>query len=140
MRKYDLLRWNLFSSKLADVKAKILNMQANGTVPYGPTQILVPVPATQYFKATSTGITYARSLYRPVPATAPTGTTSVSWGATINATYVANTQPTGTSYGGISSTGTGLAAEYMTGTGKELLPIPQTTIDTDPNLKQNSGY
>jgi hypothetical protein len=140
IRKYDLLRWNLFSSKLADVKAKILNMQANGTVPYGPTQVLVPVPATQYFKATSTGITYARSLYRTTPATAPTGTTSVSWGATINATYVANTRPTGTSYSGVASTGTGLAAEYVAGTGKELLPIPQTTIDTDPNLKQNSGY
>ena len=40
----------------------------------------------------------------------------------------------------IISGGTGLAAEYAPGKGKELLPIPQTTLDTDAALKQNSGY
>lgn len=56
---------------------------------------------------------------------------------------MSNQQPSGTS-GTIGTTvtmsaGNGLAAEYAPGLGKELLPIPQTTLDTDPALKQNAG-
>ncbi len=40
----------------------------------------------------------------------------------------------------VASTGSGMAAEFVPGQGRELLPIPQTTLDTDPALKQNSGY
>ncbi|WP_151089097.1 RagB/SusD family nutrient uptake outer membrane protein [Hymenobacter baengnokdamensis] len=139
IRKYDLLRWNLFTSKLADVKAKIAQMQA-GTVPYGPSQITVTIPATIYFKPVTGGLQFARSFYAAAPATAPAGTTSASWGASITTSYVANTQPSGSSYMGSPSTGTGLAAEYVPSAGKELLPIPQSTIDVDPALTQNSGY
>jgi hypothetical protein len=76
----------------------------------------------------------------------------VNWRLAIDGTYVANLQPNGTvvpistTTGGtttttnVNSTGTGMAAEYIAGLGKELLPIPQTTLDTDPALKQNFGY
>ncbi len=137
IRKYDLLRWNLLATKLADVKARILAMQT-GAAPYAN------VPQTLYFKVVNNVLQYQRSLYRPAPATAPTGTTAVAWASTINPTYVANTRPAGVTYtfnGTVAaSTGQGLAAEYVPGQGKELLPIPQSTIDTDPALKQNAGY
>jgi len=139
IRKYDLLRWNLFASKLAEVKAKIAQIQG-GSVPYGTAQVTVPVPATIYVKAVTGGLQFQRSFYKTAPTTTPTGSTSVNWAASINAAYVANTQPSGTSYLGSPSTGTGLAAEYVEKAGKELLPIPQSTIDVDPALKQNSGY
>lgn len=40
----------------------------------------------------------------------------------------------------LTSTAAGLAAEYVPGKGKELLPIPQSTISSDPALVQNFGY
>ena len=75
---------------------------------------------------------------------APTGTTRVNWRLAIDAAYVGNLQPNGTAVNvsgtTVNSVGSGMAAEYLPGLGKELLPIPQTTLDTDPALKQNFGY
>ena len=143
IRKYDLLRWNLLATKLADVKAKIAAIQ-QGTVPYSTGAKSVPVPQTLYYKVVSGVLQFQRSFYRPAPAATPTGTTSMTWASVINPTYVANTMPAGATYTAsgstAASTGTGLAAEYVPGQGKELLPIPQSTLDTDPALKQNAGY
>jgi hypothetical protein len=147
IRKYDLLRWNLLADKLAATKAS-LNLLRQNLPPYQN------VPQYQYYRVVSGVIQWQRSFYRPSPAntTAPTGTTRVNWRQGIDNTYVANLQPNGTvvpfttTTGGttttvtVNSTGAGLAAEYVTGQGKELLPIPQTTLDTDPVLKQNFGY
>ncbi len=143
IRKYDLLRWNLLATKLADVKTKIAAIQ-QGTVPYSTGATSVKVPQTLYYKVVNGVLQFQRSFYKAAPATAPTGTTSLAWASVINPTYVANTMPAGATYTfngtAAASTGTGLAAEYVAGQGKELLPIPQSTIDTDPALKQNSGY
>jgi hypothetical protein len=147
IRKYDLLRWNLLADKLAATKAS-LNLLRQNLPPYQN------VPQYQYYRVVSGVIQWQRSFYRPSPAntTAPTGTTRVNWRQGIDNTYVANLQPNGTvvpfttTSGGttttvtVNSTGAGLAAEYVTGQGKELLPVPQTTLDTDPALKQNFGY
>jgi hypothetical protein len=147
VRKYDLLRWNLLADKLASTKAS-LNLLRAGTAPYQN------VPQYQYYRVVSGQVQWTRSFYRPSPAnaTAPSGTTRVNWRQSVDNTYVANLQPNGTAVpfttttGGVTttvtvnSTGAGLAAEYVTGQGKELLPIPQTTLDTDPMLKQNFGY
>jgi len=147
IRKYDLLRWNLLADKIATTKAN-LNLLRQNLPPYQN------VPQYQYFRVVSGVVQWQRSFYRPSPAntTAPTGTTRVNWRQGIDNTYVANLQPNGTvvpftsTTGGVTttvtvnSTGAGLAAEYVTGQGKELLPIPQTTLDTDPALKQNFGY
>ena len=139
IRKYDLLRWNLLASKLSDTKAA-LNLMRQGLAPYQN------VPQYQYYRVVNGAIQWTRSFYRssPATATAPTGTTRVNWRLSIDAAYVGNLQPNGiaVNVGGtnVNSVGSGMAAEYVSGAGKELLPIPQTTLDTDPALKQNFGY
>lgn len=147
VRKYDLLRWNLLADKIAATKAN-LNLLRQGVAPYQN------VPQYQYYRIVSGVVQWQRSFYRPSPANpaAPSGTTRVNWRQGIDNTYVANLQPNGTvvpfttTSGGttttvnVNSTGAGMAAEYVPGQGKELLPIPQTTLDTDPALKQNFGY
>jgi starch-binding outer membrane protein, SusD/RagB family len=142
IRKYDLLRWNLFEAKLAEAKANLEKLAKN-QAPYQN------VPQYLYFRTPAAGpVQWARSFYRPAPATAPTGTTRVNWREAINAAYLANLRPTGTSVSltiGTTTTtatsqGTGLAAEYVPNQGKELLPIPSSTLVSDPALVQNKGY
>ena len=140
IRKYDLLRWNLLDAKLSEVKANIEKM-ANRQAPYQN------VPQYMYYRTPAAGnVQWTRSFYRPSPAntTAPSGTVRVNWRQAIDAMYVANTRPSGRSVTvgttSATSTGTGLAAEYVPNAGKELLPIPQSTIAADPALVQNAGY
>ncbi|MBT2558775.1 RagB/SusD family nutrient uptake outer membrane protein [Hymenobacter sp. ISL-91] len=140
IRKYDLIRWNLFATKISEVKANIEKM-AKGEAPYQN------VPLYMYYRTPSAaGIQWVRSFYRPSPTpnTAPAGTVRVNWRQALTAQYVADTKPAGTTYtlGSTTATsnGAGLAAEYVPGRGKELLPIPQSTISSDPALVQNFGY
>ena len=146
IRKYDLLRWNLLASKLASTKAN-LNLLRQGLAPYQN------VPQYQFYRVVSGVIQWTRSFYRPTstallpttPATPlPSGVSRVNWRQSIDATYVGNLQPSGTAVTvgttTVNSVGSGMAAEYVPGLGKELLPLPQTTLDTDPALKQNFGY
>ncbi len=141
IRKYDLLRWNLFETKIAEAKANLEKLARN-QAPYQN------VPQYMYFKTpTAIGpVQYTRSFYRPSPTStaAPAGTVRVNWRQAIDAAYIANTRPAGTSATigttTAASAGTGLAAEYVPGKGKELLPIPQSTLSSDPALKQNFGY
>ena len=123
IRKYDLLRWGQLATKLAETKAELAKMQL-GQAPYNT------VPQYQYFRVVNGQVQWARSFYRPSPAATPTGTTRVNWRLAVDAAYLTNTRPGGT----------GLAADFLPNVGKELLPIPQSTIDTDPNVKQNFGY
>jgi hypothetical protein len=155
IRKYDLLRWNLFATKIAEVKDNIEKM-ALGLPPYQN------VPRYQFYR-TPTGpslavqpVQWLRSFYKPTPTALlpavpptplPAGFNIVNWRQAISATYVANTKPAGTSYAlpgstatPVVSNGSGLAAEYVPGRGKELLPIPQATLSADPALIQNFGY
>ncbi|QKG57050.1 RagB/SusD family nutrient uptake outer membrane protein [Hymenobacter sp. BRD128] len=137
IRKYDLLRWNLLADRLASTKANLDLLRA-GAAPYNT------VPQYQYYKVVNGVVQWQRSFYRPSPAATPGGTTRVNWRQGIDATYVANLRPNGTAVTvgttTVNSTGSGMAAEYAPGQGKELLPIPQTTLDTDPAIKQNFGY
>ncbi|MCC3158048.1 RagB/SusD family nutrient uptake outer membrane protein [Hymenobacter sp. 15J16-1T3B] len=146
IRKYDLLRWNLFATKIAEVKANIEKMAKN-EAPYQN------IPQYLYYRTPSASpLQWANSFYRPSPATAPAGTTRVNWRQALTADYIANTRPANTTYsltlpgptGPVTTTATsiasGLAAEYLPGKGKELLPIPQATLAADPALQQNFGY
>ena len=137
IRKYDLLRWNLLADKIASTKTSLDLLRTN-SAPYQS------VPQYQYYRVVNGVVQWARSFYRPSPATAPSGTTRVNWRQGIDATYVGNLRPSGTvvvvGSTSVNSVGSGIAAEYVTGQGKELLPIPQTTLDTDPALVQNFGY
>lgn len=154
IRKYDLLRWNLLASKLSETKAN-LNLLRQGLGQYQN------IPLYQFYRIVSGRVQWTRSFFRPTPTALlpttpatplPTGIVRVNWRQSIDGTYVANLQPNGTvvpistTTGGtttttnVNSAGAGMAAEYIAGQGKELLPIPQTTLDTDPALKQNFGY
>ncbi|MDO7886675.1 RagB/SusD family nutrient uptake outer membrane protein [Hymenobacter cheonanensis] len=137
IRKYDLLRWNLLADKLASTKAN-LDLLRSASAPYNT------VPQYQFYKVVNGVVQWQRSFYKPSPAATPSGTTRVNWRQGIDATYVGNLRPSGTvvtiGTTTVNSVGSGMAAEYVTGQGKELLPIPQTTLDTDPALVQNYGY
>lgn len=151
IRKYDLFRWNLFASKLAETKANLEKM-AKGEAPYQN------VPRYLYYRTPAAGnLRWAYSFYRPsnpsfdpsttpgAPSVAPpAGTVRVNWRQAIDAAYIANTKPARSSYtlGTTTavSTATGLAAEYVPNAGKELLPIPQSTLAADNKLVQNFGY
>lgn len=123
IRKFDLIRWNLLSTKIAATKAALLAMSTSAA-PYNT------LPTSMYYKTgstsddnTFTGGLWANSFYKAAPSSTPAGTTKVTWlSAAINTTSL---------------------ARYATGftTGKsELLPIPQPARDANVNLTQNPGY
>lgn len=128
IRKYDLLRWGLLSTKIAEARANINKMAAGQPVPTIYGNLLLPAGA--YYKTVNGEVQWANSFYRPAPATVPAGTTRVNWTVSTSLTAL----------GVIGPAGTGLAAEYVPGKGKELLPVPQKAIDATPSLRQNPGY
>ncbi|WP_400192993.1 RagB/SusD family nutrient uptake outer membrane protein [Hymenobacter sp. B81] len=137
IRKFDLLRWNLLEAKLNEVKAQIRDLRDS-------TGVYSKVPRVMYYRVVSGKIQWARSFYRPSPASRPSGTTLINWRQAVNNAYVLNTKPNGTSetFGTqrLTSNGSGVAAEYQPGRGKELLPYPAGSVDVNRNIQQNFGY
>lgn len=126
IRKYDLLRWNLLATKIAETKATLRAMQAEtGTGAYAN------VPQYMYYRVINGEVQFLNSFYRPTPDKPP-----VVAGATITRLNWRQ--------GLVGSSATtfinNVAAEYQPNKGKELVPIPQTAIDTNPALVQNFGY
>jgi hypothetical protein len=117
IRKYDLIRWNLLATKIAEVKALLPVMAARSAAPWNG------YPTTMYFQNNSTTLTIAGSYYSPTVTPAPSGYTGVNW---------LHTSITGT----IS---TYFALGFQPGK-SELLPLPQASVDANPNLKQDYGY
>lgn len=140
IRKYDLIRWNLLASAIADTKANLQKMAA-ATAISDPSYMAgypdycksVNLPTAMFYITNTTsddnnmnGL-WKNSLYAKAPSSTPSGTTKVSWI---------------TSAIGASGTSSPLG-RYATGftSGKtELLPIPQPARDANPNLSQNHGY
>lgn len=120
IRKYDLIRWNLMTDKIAETRLALKDfISPSATSPYRN------VPTKMYYTFTNGspgGLRYLNSFYRPAPASTPTGASSVNWRSDVNADF-ANTQ---------------WASGYQQY--KQVLPIPQGALDTDPNLYQNYGY
>jgi hypothetical protein len=124
VRKYDLIRWNLLATTIADTKATLLAMSTL-TAPYDK------LPIAMYYKTTGTSddntfgsnSLWVNSFYTTAPTATPAGTTKIVWmSAAINTTAL---------------------SRYATGfvTGKsELMPIPQPARDANRNLTQNPGY
>jgi hypothetical protein len=109
IRKYDLIRWNLLASKIAETKANLALMAAKAA-PYNA------LPATMYYTPNQPTVVWLNSFYAPSPA-APAGSASVAWNATtINTTLLA--------YYSIA----------FTPNKSELLPLPQSVIDANPKL------
>jgi hypothetical protein len=118
IRKYDLIRWNLMTTKIAETKAVLAAMSAR-QAPYDA------LPDYMFYLDNSPTLTWAGSYYKPnlIGSTAPTGYTRVNWvrdniGSTILPYY----------------------AIAFTPNKSELLPIPQASIDANPKLTQDYGY
>ena len=137
VRKYDLLRWNLLATALAETKTNLANLAATS-----PQKAMVPVsymlpppsyaitptlPLSMYFRNNSTSddiaVLYVNSFYATTPTPAPSGTTTVAWiHAQINSVTLAR-----------------FATGFTPGR-SELFPIPQVARDANINLTQNPGY
>jgi len=117
IRKYDLIRWNLLGTKLAEVKSKMTDI-INGVAPYDN------VPTVMYYATPAQPtLSWVTSFYSPAPGSPPPGATSVNWkNATIQTTLV------------------DILAYAFTPGKSELLPFHTTTIDSNPNIIQNTGY
>ena len=120
IRKYDLLRWNLLETKLAQTKTQLAAMAGRTGAPWNT------YPATMYYdKVTTTGLVWLGSFYLPTVTPAPPSAqwTGVQWLGT-----------------GITSTILTYYAIGFTPGKSELLPIPQASIDANPRLTQDYGY
>ena len=118
IRKYDLIRWNLMATKIAETKATLLAM-ANRQAPYDL------LPDYMYYENNSTTLKWAGSYYQPntIGNTAPTGYTQVNWVRS-----------------NIASTILTYYAIAFTPNKSELLPMPQASLDANPRLTQDYGY
>jgi len=119
IRKYDLIRWDSLGAKLAETKLALQAIGA-GSAPYDQ------LPAKMYYTPTSstTVITWLNSFYAAAPSSTPSGATSVSWVGSSN----------------ILSGNLQYFAEGFQANHSELLPIPQSARDANPNLTQDYGY
>jgi hypothetical protein len=135
VRKYDLLRWNLIATALAETKVNLGNISAATQVAMVPPTYMMPppsyaivnnLPASMYFKnnlIVDDVTLWANSFYKTTPGTTPSGTTKVAWITTnINTVSLAR-----------------FATGFTPGR-SELFPIPQGARDKNPNLSQNPGY
>jgi hypothetical protein len=133
VRKYDLLRWNLIATALAETKINLKKL--SDTLAMAPvTYMLQPpsysvtntLPVSMYFKNNLTvdDVTlWANSFFKPAPAATPAGTTKVAWiSSNINTVSLSR-----------------FATGFTPGR-SELFPIPQTARDANYNLTQNPGY
>lgn len=116
IRKYDLIRWNMLGSKIAAVKEEMRKMVAKEA----PYQLL---PATMYYLPNQTTMRWINSFYQLSPSPAPAGAASIAW--------IGN---------GITTTIINILGSNFEANKRELMPLPQTAIDANPNLKQDYGY
>jgi starch-binding outer membrane protein, SusD/RagB family len=146
VRKYDLMRWGLMEKAVTETRAR-LNAWATATATNHPVfasytymedgpayaRDATQLPTYMYYvtKPTRSNVDeyspWINSFYSPAPASAPTnpgGVTKVNWwlGGASQLTF-ANS----------------LAMGFKAGK-TELMPIPQTQRDVNPNLSQNFGY
>lgn len=115
IRKYDLIRWNLLASKIAETRSNYTKM-LNKAAPYNN------LPQSMYYKSASTDVIFSNSLYAPAPAATPVGYTKVAWVSSITAVWITN------------------FAQYFKPNHSELFPLPQSVVESNPKLKQDYGY
>ncbi|MDB5112061.1 MAG: hypothetical protein JWR67_3175 [Mucilaginibacter sp.] len=141
IRKYDLIRWNLLSTAIAETKVNLANMGNATPVAMNPPSYMASPPAYclvstlpkfMYYINTSTAdnsAIWANSLYKPAPAATPAGTTKVNWVGFASGTSNFNT------------TYTNLFAFAFKTNHSELYPLYSTTISASSGvLTQDYGY
>jgi hypothetical protein len=145
IRKYDLIRWNLLATAIAETKENLKKMAA-GTAMLPPTYMAPPptytlvatLPKQMYYYQhanASDNKIWANSFYVTTPTPAPIDITNgnVVLTSANRVNWFANTNIT-TTY--VNFYGYG----FQTGK-SELFPIPQTSIDANANLRpQNPNY
>jgi hypothetical protein len=135
IRKYDLIRWNLLATRLADAKTNLASLAARtgtftGSYPSNVWQFNL-LPDSTFFNNNSTittEIQWGTSLYAPRTTSSISGYTKVAW-------------VTSTIAGVLSSSGSsnGFAYDFKPNH-SELLPIPLAALEADYNLTQDYGY
>ena len=135
IRKYDLIRWNLINARLADAKTNITNIsKRTGTFAgnYAFNNLSFSnIPDSVFYQTTSnvtTGMVWGKSFYAPRTVSSISGYTKQAWAIAGVATIL-------TATGGSNAYAIGFKPNHS-----ELLPIPQSAIDADPNLIQDYGY
>lgn len=135
IRKYDLIRWNLLNQRLTDAKTNLTAMSKRSGTFTGSyasnTWNFSQLPDTTFWSTKSTiatGIQWGTSLYAPRTISSLSGYTKAAW-VTKAVSGVLST----------SGSSNGFAADF-TPNHSELLPIPQSALDANPNLKQDYGY
>jgi hypothetical protein len=146
IRKYDLIRWNLFTTKLAEARLKIQQIRDRVT-PYNN------VPQYVYYKnigeeivfytvADSTGL--RTPFWRPtqVPPTGTTGTTQVPAAKWVRIDWAQHLTATFADVDGTGSKPFWQAMAFYFVSGKsELFPFDAATIASyQGKLQQNPGY
>jgi hypothetical protein len=140
VRKYDLIRWNLLGTAIAESRANMIKMSTVAAMvnptymaPYPTYCISTTLPAKMYYYSSTTadnnniGGLYFNSLYKTAQSATPAGTTSVKW-LTTDITASGTTSPVSR-----------FATNYVAGK-SELLPIPQPARDANISMTQNPGY
>jgi len=144
IRKYDLIRWNLLATKIAEARVRITQIQTR-TAPYEF------VPQYIYYKNTGENLTWytladsvnARPFWRPtqIPPVNTIGTAPAAGqpvGRWVRVDWAQNTTST-TGYDGTSLDRN--IARFFTPGKSELFPYDQVTLDAyQGKLKQNPGY
>lgn len=137
IRKYDLLRWNLLGTKIAEARDKIQRIRDRTGVYANVPQYIYwrnVGEEIQYFAGTNTALT-AQPFWRPTQIPSPTtGWTRADWAQNLTANVIA-----------VDGTGNKplwqAMAFFFTPGKSELLPYDQGTIAAyQGKLKQNPGY
>jgi hypothetical protein len=130
VRKFDLIRWNLLGTKIAEARTKIQAIQTNTGYP-DTVWVKNNGEELQYYAGTNTATT-ALPFWRPTNRPNPTtGWTAVLWRRHLtNTTNAIDNLPL---YQGFAS--------FFTPGKSELFPFSQATLDAyQGKLEQNPGY
>jgi starch-binding outer membrane protein, SusD/RagB family len=137
IRKYDLLRWNLLSTKIAEARTKIQQIR-DRVAPYTNVPQYIywrnVGEEIQFFAGTNTALN-AQPFWRPTQIPSPTtGWTRADWAQNLTANVI--------SVDGAGNRPIWQAMAFFFQPGKsELLPYDQGTIASYQGLlKQNPGY
>lgn len=123
IRKFDLIRWNLLGTKIAETRTKIQQLQA-GTGAYAS------IPQYLYWRNQGEEIQYFDSFYKPSAATTPTGWNRLDWRQHLTLTNVIDNLPLSQAF-----------ARFFTPNKSELFPFDQATLDSyNGQLEQNPNY
>lgn len=137
LRKYDLIRWNLLATKIAETRVKLTQFR-EGTGPYVNTPNVLYYKDSPYDRTKTAqaalnaidiyvpaGVSRADVYYTPSPSK-PTGYKEANWRVAIAAAYI-NDPLKG-------------YAQYFEANRKELFPIYNDIILSNYNLQQDYGY